>query len=144
MERPGFFVQPTIITGLKANDPVVMTECFAPILYVLKCQSLDDGIAINNSVDQGLSSSLFTQNLGHIFKVSFFKTIFKLNIKFGKVFFNIAKFYLKIPTIPHFSMKIFTNDFKIKTKIWQRLFQRWQILRKEFPRIPNSWSNFKF
>lgn len=69
LDRPGFFVEPTIITGLKADSPVVMSECFAPILYVLKCSDVDQAIAINNSVDQGLSSSLFTQNLGHIFKV---------------------------------------------------------------------------
>lgn len=68
-DRPGFFVQPTIITGLKPNASVVMNECFAPILYVLKCKDMDEAIAINNSVDQGLSSSMFTQNLGQIFKV---------------------------------------------------------------------------
>ena len=68
MDRPGFFVQPTIITGLKPNDSVVMNECFAPILYVLKCKDMDEAIIINNSVDQGLSSSMFTQNLGQIFK----------------------------------------------------------------------------
>jgi aldehyde dehydrogenase family 7 protein A1 len=68
-DRPGFFVQPTIITGLKPTASVVMNECFAPILYVLKCEDMDEAIAINNSVDQGLSSSMFTQNLGQIFKV---------------------------------------------------------------------------
>ncbi|EFX66442.1 hypothetical protein DAPPUDRAFT_302712 [Daphnia pulex] len=67
-DRPGFFVQPTIITGLKPTASVVMSECFAPILYVLKCQDMDEAMAINNSVDQGLSSSMFTQNLGQIFK----------------------------------------------------------------------------
>lgn len=77
IDRPGNFVEPTIITGLKPDAPVVMSECFAPILYVLKCRDLDEAIAINNSVDQGLSSSLFTQNLGQIFKVliSFFNIV---------------------------------------------------------------------
>merc|ERR1711928_294666 len=40
MNRPGFFVEPTIISNLKGDAPVVMTETFAPILYVLKCSSL--------------------------------------------------------------------------------------------------------
>ena len=70
LDRPGFFVEPTIVSGLKADDSVVTRETFAPILYVLKCASLDEAIAVNNSVDQGLSSSLFSQNLGNIFKVS--------------------------------------------------------------------------
>jgi len=68
INRPGFFVEPTIISNLKGDAPVVLKETFAPILYVMKCSSLEEGIKINNQVDQGLSSSLFTQNLGQIFK----------------------------------------------------------------------------
>lgn len=68
MDRPGFFVEPTIISNLKGDTPVVMTETFVPILYVLKCSSLEEAIQINNQVDQGLSSSLFTQNMGQVFK----------------------------------------------------------------------------
>ena len=48
----------------------VHKETFAPIVYVLKCKSVEEGIAWNNEVEQGLSSSLFTQDLGNIFKVS--------------------------------------------------------------------------
>ena len=70
MDRPGFFVEPTIISNLKGDTPVVMTETFVPILYVLKCSSLEEAIQINNQVDQGLSSSLFTQNMGQVFKVA--------------------------------------------------------------------------
>ncbi|CAL8071748.1 unnamed protein product [Orchesella dallaii] len=66
--REGNFVEPTIISGLPANSPVVMRETFAPIVYALKASSMDDAIAINNSVEQGLSSSVFTQNIANIFK----------------------------------------------------------------------------
>lgn len=68
MEREGFFVEPTIITGLPHDSPVVHKETFAPIVYILKCSSVDEGISWNNEVKQGLSSSLFTQNLGNVFK----------------------------------------------------------------------------
>ena len=37
-ERKGNFVQPTIVTELQHNSPLVHQETFAPILYVLKCQ----------------------------------------------------------------------------------------------------------
>ena len=70
IEREGHFVEPTIITGLPHDSPVVHKETFAPIVYILKCSSLDEGITWNNEVKQGLSSSLFTQNLGNVFKVS--------------------------------------------------------------------------
>jgi acyl-CoA reductase-like NAD-dependent aldehyde dehydrogenase len=38
-------------------------------VYVLKCSSLDEAISFNNEVEQGLSSSLFTKDLGNVFKV---------------------------------------------------------------------------
>ena len=62
-DRKGNFVLPTIITGLKNADEVVQTETFAPILYVMKFKDLDDAIAAQNDVPQGLSSAIFTQNL---------------------------------------------------------------------------------
>jgi len=62
-DRPGNFVLPTVVTGLKNSDEVVQTETFAPILYVMSFKSLDDAIALQNEVPQGLSSAIFTQNL---------------------------------------------------------------------------------
>ena len=63
LDRPGHFVLPTIITGLKNSDAVVQHETFAPILYVMKYSTLDEAIAMQNGVPQGLSSSIFTTNL---------------------------------------------------------------------------------
>jgi len=62
-DRPGNFVTPTIVTGLANSDEVVQTETFAPILYVMPFKTLDDAIAQQNAVPQGLSSAIFTQNL---------------------------------------------------------------------------------
>jgi aldehyde dehydrogenase (NAD+) len=59
----GFFVEPTIIGGLDSAHPLVQRETFAPILYVLAFDTIDDAIARNNGVRQGLSSALFTQSL---------------------------------------------------------------------------------
>jgi len=68
INREGFFVEPTIITNLPHDSPVVTKETFAPIVYVLKTSSVDQGIEWNNMVDQGLSSSIFTQNLSKVFQ----------------------------------------------------------------------------
>ncbi|XP_059090365.1 alpha-aminoadipic semialdehyde dehydrogenase-like [Tigriopus californicus] len=68
MNREGNFVEPAIVTGLPHDSPVVHRETFAPIVYLLKCKSLEEGIAWNNEVEQGLSSSLFTKNVEHVFK----------------------------------------------------------------------------
>ena len=70
IEREGHYVEPTIVTGLAHDAPVVLRETFAPIVYVLKCKNVEEAIEWNNEVEQGLSSSLFTQNIGNIFKVN--------------------------------------------------------------------------
>ena len=57
----GAFVQPTIIRG-RPDMPIVQHETFAPILYVFTYKSLEEAIQWQNGVDQGLSSSLFTDS----------------------------------------------------------------------------------
>ena len=68
MDRPGNYVEPTIVTGLPHDAPIVHKETFAPILYVLKFKELAEAIQWNNEVDQGLTSSLFTQTVENVFK----------------------------------------------------------------------------
>ncbi len=62
LDRSGFFVEPTIATA--ANDwELVQRETFGPLLYVMKFAGLKNAITMQNEVSQGLSSSLFTNNL---------------------------------------------------------------------------------
>ncbi|XP_062369078.1 alpha-aminoadipic semialdehyde dehydrogenase isoform X2 [Cinclus cinclus] len=68
INRPGNYVEPTIVTGLPHNAPIVHTETFAPILYVLKFKEEEEVFTWNNEVKQGLSSSIFTKDLGRIFR----------------------------------------------------------------------------
>jgi aldehyde dehydrogenase (NAD+) len=58
----GCFVQPTLV---KANPgmPILKEEIFAPILYLLEFEKLEDAIAWHNDVPQGLSSAIFTNSL---------------------------------------------------------------------------------
>src|SRR6185437_4164526 len=58
----GFYVRPAIVE-VAAQEGSVLRETFAPILYVLRYRDLDEAIALNNSVPQGLSSSIFTNDL---------------------------------------------------------------------------------
>jgi aldehyde dehydrogenase family 7 member A1 len=65
--RGGNFVQPTIVE-IDWKAEIVKTELFCPILYVLKFSDLDEGIKINNSVPQGLSSGMFSSNVQNLFR----------------------------------------------------------------------------
>ena len=62
LDRPGFFVEPAIVLAPKGLR-IAEEETFAPILYVFRVDSLAEAIQLNNSVRQGLSSSIFTTNL---------------------------------------------------------------------------------
>ncbi|HWQ38310.1 MAG TPA: aldehyde dehydrogenase family protein [Burkholderiales bacterium] len=64
LERPGFFVQPTLALAENHWD-VVQQETFAPILYVMGYRDFEQAIALNNAAPQGLSSALFTERLRH-------------------------------------------------------------------------------
>lgn len=60
----GHFVEPTIIRAPASGKlPIATEETFAPILYVFDYDTLDDAIAMQNGVDQGLSSAIFTNDL---------------------------------------------------------------------------------
>ncbi len=61
-EMGGSFVQPTLIEVSSQID-IMKHETFAPILYILPFKTLDEAIALQNEVPQGLSSAIFTQNL---------------------------------------------------------------------------------
>ncbi|KAF4363578.1 hypothetical protein F8388_002119 [Cannabis sativa] len=67
VESEGNFVEPTIVE-ISSSASVVKEELFAPVLYVMKIKSLEEAIELNNSVPQGLSSSIFTSRPEAIFK----------------------------------------------------------------------------
>ena len=62
IDRPGNFITPAIAVAQNDWD-IVQTETFGPILYLIPFDTLDDAIAMQNGVVQGLSSAIFTDNL---------------------------------------------------------------------------------
>ena len=62
LARPGFFVEPTIVRA-DPSMPIVAEETFAPILYAMTYRDLDEALAIQNGVEQGLASAIFTDSV---------------------------------------------------------------------------------
>ncbi|MCK4708877.1 MAG: aldehyde dehydrogenase family protein, partial [Gammaproteobacteria bacterium] len=58
----GCYVKPALVE-MPAQTAIVHTETFAPILYVMRYNSLDEAIAMHNAVPQGLSSCIFTNDV---------------------------------------------------------------------------------
>ena len=60
----GHYVEPTIVRVPDGKDPAIAREeTFAPILYVYSVKDLDEAMRLHNSVNQGLSSAIFTDSV---------------------------------------------------------------------------------
>ncbi|TFW32904.1 aldehyde dehydrogenase family protein [Massilia horti] len=66
IDRPGYYVQPTIVVDAKPDWQCVQHETFAPIVYVIPYETLDEAIRIHNEVPQGLASGIHSTNLMNI------------------------------------------------------------------------------
>lgn len=60
-----FYVRPALVESERQEGPVI-EETFAPILYVLKYETLDEAIELQNAVPQGLSSSIFATDMREV------------------------------------------------------------------------------
>ena len=64
LDGPGHFVEPTLVKAPRHEGfSIAWEETFAPILYLFEVEDLDEGIAANNAVTQGLSSAVFTDSM---------------------------------------------------------------------------------
>ena len=61
----GFFLAPTLVTGVGSEDRLAQEELFAPVLAVLEVDSLDEAISVANSTPFGLSTAVFTKDISN-------------------------------------------------------------------------------
>jgi aldehyde dehydrogenase (NAD+) len=64
----GVFFEPTIFTGVVAGSRLEQEEIFGPVLSVIKVADADEAFRVNNGVKYGLSSSVYTRNVGLAFR----------------------------------------------------------------------------
>ncbi|WP_285566472.1 aldehyde dehydrogenase family protein [Streptomyces sp. RTGN2] len=67
-DSPGYFVEPTVLTGVARDSGIAQEEVFGPVLSVIDCEGYEDAMSISNSVKYGMSGTIFTQNPGHMFQ----------------------------------------------------------------------------
>lgn len=66
LEGNGFFMQPTVIIDLKPSATIAREEIFGPVLAVLRAKSFDEGVAIANDSEYGLTGAVYGSNQGHL------------------------------------------------------------------------------
>lgn len=66
----GYFLEPTVITGLTSDCRVMQEEIFGPVVSIVPFKTEEEAIKNLNSVEFGLSASVFTQNISRAHRVS--------------------------------------------------------------------------
>ena len=66
--KKGFFYEPTIFSNVKKEMRIAQEEIFGPVISLINVKNLDEAIDICNSVEYGLSSSIYTENIKNAFK----------------------------------------------------------------------------
>jgi betaine-aldehyde dehydrogenase len=80
-ERPGFFVEPTVVADVGQQDEIVQEEVFGPVVTVQPFSDEDEAIAMANDVRYGLAASVWTQNIERAMRAS-------RELEFGAVWIN--------------------------------------------------------
>ena len=81
IKRPGYFFEPTIITGVRQDDEIVQEEIFGPVFTVQTFNDYDEALALANGTRYGLAASLFTSSLSR-------STRAQRDLDFGTVWVN--------------------------------------------------------
>ena len=63
----GYFFEPTVFTDCTVNMRIAQEEIFGPVISIFSARDLDEAIEIANSVEYGLSSSIYTKNISNAF-----------------------------------------------------------------------------
>src|SRR3546814_14649190 len=85
VDGDGFHYQPTVVSGTTPDMDIMHREIFGPVIVVNDIASLDEGIALANASEYGLTSSIFTRSLS-----SAMRAISEL--RFGETYVNHETF----------------------------------------------------
>ena len=82
LANPGFYMSPTLIVDTKATDRINNEEVFGPVVSVVKIKNYDEGLALSNAGNFGLSAGIVTTSLKYA-------RHYQRNVKAGMVMINL-------------------------------------------------------
>ncbi|OZD18195.1 hypothetical protein CH253_17070 [Rhodococcus sp. 06-156-3C] len=94
----GYYVLPTVVTGIAADDELVVTEQFCPVIPIMPFDSDEEAISAANETDFGLASSVWSKDIDHAMRVA-------RRIESGSTFINVHRLGASVPSAPFGGIK---------------------------------------
>ena len=124
-DNGGYFVEPTVLTGLPTTSRVVREEIFGPVAAILPASSYQEAVALANDTPFGLTAALFTRDLGKALR-------FADDIRAGVVKVNQETAGLEFQ-VPFGGMGQSSSGSREQGKVARDFFTQWKTVYLDAP-----------
>tara|TARA_R100000935_G_C2765512_1_gene135442 strand:+ start:36 stop:548 length:513 start_codon:yes stop_codon:yes gene_type:complete len=70
VQGPGYFYQPTVLTGVRPDSDILQQEIFGPVAPVTRFSSEDEAVSLANNTEYGLAAYVYTKDLNRSIRMS--------------------------------------------------------------------------
>ena len=120
----GYFVAPTVFDDMTADMRIAREEIFGPVTGIMRVDSVEEAIKTANSVDYGLSCSIYTHDITNVFKAV-------NQLEFGLVYVNAPTIGAEIQ-VPFGGMKNTGNGHREAGPVALDEFTEWKTVAIDF------------